>query len=79
MAIDKHGGSDYKTAIEELLKASQNDAFIQRIIGQSYEKLVDEEMAGEYCSNPARIAHKRACGFQRFQRPPTREYTQSVT
>lgn len=31
---------DYKTAIEELQKANQNDPFIQCMIGQTYEKLV---------------------------------------
>jgi tetratricopeptide (TPR) repeat protein len=41
-------GRDYKAALEELLKANQNDPFIQCIIGQTYEKLGDEEKALEY-------------------------------
>lgn len=39
---------DYKTALEELQKANQNDAFIQCLIGQTYEKLGDKEKALEY-------------------------------
>jgi tetratricopeptide (TPR) repeat protein len=41
-------GKDYKAALEELLKANQNDPFIQCMIGQTYEKLGDEEKALEY-------------------------------
>ena len=41
-------GADYKTALEELLKANQNDSFIQCMVGQTYEKLGDEEKAVEY-------------------------------
>jgi tetratricopeptide (TPR) repeat protein len=40
--------SDYKTALEELLKANQNDPFIQCMIGQTYEKLGDKDQALEY-------------------------------
>jgi tetratricopeptide (TPR) repeat protein len=40
--------SDYKTALEELLKANQNDPFIQCMIGQTYEKLRDKDKALEY-------------------------------
>jgi len=39
---------DYKTALEELTKANQNDPFIQCLIGQTYEKLADKEKALEY-------------------------------
>ena len=39
---------DYKTALEELEQANQNDAFIQCMIGQSYEKLSDKNKALEY-------------------------------
>ena len=39
---------DYKTALEELEKANQNDPFIQCLIGQAYEKLGDREKAMEY-------------------------------
>ena len=38
----------YKTALEDLLKANQNDPFIQCLIGQTYEKLGDKEKAMEY-------------------------------
>ena len=39
---------DYKTALEELEQANQNDAFIQCMIAQSYEKLGDKNKALEY-------------------------------
>jgi tetratricopeptide (TPR) repeat protein len=39
---------DYKTALEELLKANQNDPFIQCMIGQTHEKLGDQAKALEY-------------------------------
>jgi tetratricopeptide (TPR) repeat protein len=39
---------DYKTALEELQKANQNDPFIQCMIGQTYEKLSDKGKAVEY-------------------------------
>jgi tetratricopeptide (TPR) repeat protein len=41
-------GGDYKAALEELLKANQNDPFIQCLIGQTYEKLGDKDKAMEY-------------------------------
>jgi tetratricopeptide (TPR) repeat protein len=41
-------GGDYKTALEELLKANQTDPFIQCMIAQTYEKLGDREKAFEY-------------------------------
>ena len=41
-------GGDYKTALEELQKASQNDPFIQCLIGATYEKLGDKEKAMEF-------------------------------
>ena len=39
---------DYKTALQELAQANQNDAFIQCLIGQVYEKLGDKDKALEY-------------------------------
>jgi tetratricopeptide (TPR) repeat protein len=39
---------NYKTALEELLKATQNDPFIQCMIGQTFEKLGDKDKALEY-------------------------------
>jgi tetratricopeptide (TPR) repeat protein len=57
-------GGDYKTAIEELSKANQNDAFIQCMIGQTYEKLGDEEKAGEYYSKAAAAtSHNPAAAY----------------
>ena len=39
---------DYKAALADFLKANQNDAFIQCLIAQTYEKLGDKEKALEY-------------------------------
>ncbi len=39
---------DFKTALDELEKANQNDPFIQCLIGQTYEKLGDKNQAAEY-------------------------------
>ena len=53
-----------RTAIKELLNANQNDAFIQCLIGQTYEKLGDEEKAGEYYSKAAAaISHNPAAAY----------------
>jgi tetratricopeptide (TPR) repeat protein len=41
-------GGDYKTALDELLKANQNDPFIECIIGQTYEKLGEKDKAIEF-------------------------------
>ena len=41
-------GGDYKTALAELQKANQNDAFIQVLLAQTYEKLGDQAKAMEY-------------------------------
>ena len=41
-------GGDYKTALAELQKANQNDAFIQVLMAQTYEKLGDKAKATEY-------------------------------
>jgi Flp pilus assembly protein TadD len=41
-------GGNYKTALEELQKANQNDPFIQCLIAQTYEKLGDKEKAQEF-------------------------------
>jgi tetratricopeptide (TPR) repeat protein len=55
---------DYKAALQELLKANQNDAFIQCIIGQTYEKLGDEEKALEYYRKASTaIAHNPAAAY----------------
>ena len=39
---------DYKSALEELKRANQNDPFIQCMMGQTYEKLGDKSEAAEY-------------------------------
>jgi tetratricopeptide (TPR) repeat protein len=39
---------DYKTALEGLSKANQNDPFIQCMLGQTYEKLGEKEKAMEF-------------------------------
>jgi tetratricopeptide (TPR) repeat protein len=39
---------DYKTALDELAKANQNDPFIQCLMGQVYEKLGEKDKAVEY-------------------------------
>ena len=55
---------DYKTALEELLKANQNDPFIQCLIGQTYEKLGDKVRAVEfYRKAAAAIAHNPAAAY----------------
>lgn len=45
---------DYKTALEELLKANQNDPFIQCLLGQTYEKLGEKEKAIEFYGKAAK-------------------------
>ncbi len=39
---------DYKTALQDLEQANQNDPFIQCLIGQAYEKLGEKDKAAEY-------------------------------
>ena len=41
-------GGDYKTALQAFQKSNQNDAFIQCMIGETYEKLGDNQKAVEY-------------------------------
>ncbi len=56
--------SDYKTALEELLRANQNDPLIQCLIGQTYEKLGDKEKALEfYRKASAAIAHNPPAAY----------------
>jgi tetratricopeptide (TPR) repeat protein len=57
-------GGDYKTALEELLKANQNDPFIQCMIGQTYEKLGDKDRALEYYRKAsAAISHNPTAAY----------------
>jgi tetratricopeptide (TPR) repeat protein len=66
-------GGDAKTAIAELMKANQNDPFIQCLIGQAYEKAGDREKALEFDRkaagatghNPA-VAHARPFASKRL-------------
>ena len=57
-------GQDYKTALEELLKANQNDPFIQCLLGQTYEKLAEKDKAIEsYRKASAAIAHNPPAAY----------------
>jgi len=55
---------DNKAALEELLKANQNDPFIQCLLGQTYEKLGDKGKAVEYYRKASTaIAHNPAAAY----------------
>ena len=55
---------NYEAALEELLKANQNDPFIQCMIGQTYEKLGDKGKAVEYYRRAsAAIAHNPPAAY----------------
>ncbi len=55
---------DYKTALEELLNANQNDPFIQCMIGQTYKKLGDKVKAMEfYRKASTAIAHNPPAAY----------------
>jgi tetratricopeptide (TPR) repeat protein len=55
---------DYKMALEELLKANQNDPFIQCMIGQTYEKQGDVDKAVEfYRKASTAIAHNPPAAY----------------
>ena len=57
-------GGDYKTALEELLKANQNDPFIECIIGQTYEKLGEKDKAIEFYGKASgAISHNPAAAY----------------
>jgi tetratricopeptide (TPR) repeat protein len=57
-------GQDYKTAMEELRKANQNDPFIQCLLGQTYEKLGEKDKAIESYRKAARaIAHNPPAAY----------------
>jgi len=53
---------DYKTAVQDLDKASQNDAFVQCLLGMAYEKLGDEANAT--------AAYRKAFDAARGHNPP---------
>ena len=55
---------NYKAALEELLKANQNDPFIQCMIGQTHEKLGDKDKAIEfYHKASTAIAHNPPAAY----------------
>ena len=57
-------GQDYKAALEELLKANQNDPFIQCLLGQTYEKLGEKDKAVEsYRKAAAAIGHNPPAAY----------------
>jgi tetratricopeptide (TPR) repeat protein len=59
-------GGDYKTAITELGKASQEDPFVLMLLAQSYEKAGDAARAKEFYSKVmANNAHSPANAFAR--------------
>lgn len=57
-------GGDYQTALEELLKANQDDPFIQYFIGQIYDKLDDKDKAIEFYREASKaIAHNPPAAY----------------
>jgi tetratricopeptide (TPR) repeat protein len=57
---------DYKTALEELQKANQNDPFIQCLVAQTYEKMGEKEKAMEfYRKAAATTGHNPPAAFAR--------------
>ncbi len=57
-------GKDYKTALTELMKARQDDAFIQCLLGQTYEKLGQADKAKEMYLKASQVtAHNPPAAF----------------
>ena len=57
---------DYQKALADLQKANQNDAFIQCLLGQTYEKLGDKDKATEcYRKAAATNGHNPPAAFGR--------------
>jgi len=55
---------DFRVALEELLKANQNDPFIQCMIGQTYEKLgVKDKAIESYRKASTAIAHNPGAAY----------------
>jgi Flp pilus assembly protein TadD len=57
---------DFNTALTELQKANQDDAFIQTLIGQTYEKLGQKEKAMEFYRKAAQVtSHNPPAAYAR--------------
>jgi tetratricopeptide (TPR) repeat protein len=57
-------GGDYRTALDELLKANQDDPFIECMIGQTYEKLGNKDKAIEFYGKASgAISHNPAAAY----------------
>lgn len=55
---------DYKAALDDLLKANQRDAFIQCLLGRTYEKLGEKEKAIEFYNKAAdAISHNPPAAY----------------
>jgi tetratricopeptide (TPR) repeat protein len=55
---------DYKSTLEELKQANQNDAFIQCLMGQAYEKLGEKDKAMEFYRNASTaLSHNPAAAY----------------
>ena len=55
---------DYKSALDELLKANQDDPFIQCLIGQTYDKLGEKDKAiAFYRKAAASISHNPTAAY----------------
>lgn len=61
-----HYTGDYQTALEDLQKANQNDAFIQCLLGMTFEKLGDKTQAMEaYRKAASTKGHNPPAAFAR--------------
>jgi tetratricopeptide (TPR) repeat protein len=57
---------DYKKALDDLQQANQNDAYIQCLIGMTYEKLGDKAKATEFYTKASKVvAHNPPAAFAR--------------
>lgn len=55
---------DYNTALDELLRANQNDPFTQCLIGQTHEKLGQKNKGVEWCRKAsAAISHNPPAAY----------------
>ena len=57
---------DYKKALADFQQANQNDAFVQCLLGMTYEKLGDKEKAREMYAKAAKVTgHNPPAAFGR--------------